>query len=315
MRFSLPVVLKTALVLGCVGYVLHGVDVARLADAVENVNLFGLSLFLAVLILDFCIMGLRLRYLSRGQLTVSAGINAAVLGVGLNNVLPAKLGEVAKCVFIAKSSGGTLGQVLGIIFWERFSDINCLLLFSCVAALASGNAIAGPLVVLVCGLWVAVLAVRLRPSIVPFLARFVYFQKLRLIALDLGNEVAGGLGAGRFFKLGLLSLGVWTLYWGQYAGFLVGAAGVDLGVWQTLAVFVIGAGGMAVPSSPGGVGVFEAAMVLALTLFGIEKEIALATAVMLHLALALPAVVWAGVVILKSGMTIRELRGAKAATE
>lgn len=316
MRFSLGFVVKTLLVVACVWYVFHGVDVQRLGEVASHISPFGLLFFLVVLVVDFGVMGMRLRFLSRYTLSTAEGMNAGFLGVGLNTVLPAKLGEVAKCVYITRTTSGSLGQTLGMVFWERFSDLNCLLLFSTLAAVASGKVvIAGPLVIITGVLWLGVVLVRLKPSLVPILAKLAYFDKLQRIALDLGSEVAEGVSARRFSRLILLSLVVWILYWGQYAAFLLGAVGLPLTMWQVLAVFVIGAGGMAVPSSPGGLGVFEAAMVLGLTLFGVEKELALATAIVLHLSLALPAVIWAGVVILKSGMSLQELRGAKTVAE
>jgi uncharacterized protein (TIRG00374 family) len=53
-------------------------------------------------------------------------------------------------------------------------------------------------------------------------------------------------------------------------------------LWASFALMVA-ALGIAAPSSPGGVGVFEAAIVGALALFGVEASVALAAAITAHL--------------------------------
>jgi len=62
----------------------------------------------------------------------------------------------------------------------------------------------------------------------------------------------------------LSALGVWVLYFLQYVLFLRLGAGLDLGIMQLLVVFVLAAGGMALPALPSGVGVYQAAVVVGL---------------------------------------------------
>ena len=62
-----------------------------------------------------------------------------------------------------------------------------------------------------------------------------------------------------------------------------------------------------IPASPGSLGPFEALAVLSLVFMGVDKETALAYAVVLHLALLLP-VIGAGLAHLAArGLTLRQL--------
>jgi hypothetical protein len=71
--------------------------------------------------------------------------------------------------------------------------------------------------------------------------------------------------------------------------------------------------GIAVPSSPGYAGVFEAAIALTLTgLFGVREELALAYAVTYHLLTFIPITVLGVVSLLSTGLTFRAAREAAA---
>ncbi len=72
-----------------------------------------------------------------------------------------------------------------------------------------------------------------------------------------------------------------------------------------IVLLVILQAGVAVPSSPGKIGVFQNLAVLGLSLFGVAKAPALAFGVVLHLLIFLPVAVMAGIFWLSS----RERRG------
>jgi nicotinamide riboside transporter PnuC len=61
-------------------------------------------------------------------------------------------------------------------------------------------------------------------------------------------------------------------------------------LWPAIVLFLVLQVGVAVPSSPGRVGVFQYLTILALGLFGLSKEIGLLAGVLLHLVVFLPIV-------------------------
>lgn len=69
---------------------------------------------------------------------------------------------------------------------------------------------------------------------------------------------------------------------------LIWVANLSINVWQALVVFLLSAFAAIIPSLPGGFGVFEAAVVFSLSLFGIEKEQALTIGFILHMIQYIP---------------------------
>ena len=75
------------------------------------------------------------------------------------------------------------------------------------------------------------------------------------------------------------------------------AAGLSIPLAAALAVFAIASLGMAVPAAPGGLGVFEAAVVASLGWFDVPRGEALAAALVLHMLQFVPTTL-AGVALL-----------------
>ena len=95
----------------------------------------------------------------------------------------------------------------------------------------------------------------------------------------------------------------------QYFAILRWGAGLDLTFGQVLSVFVFGALGLAVPSSPGGVGVYEAVMVAVLTGLGVDKEQALAVGLVYHAVYSFPVTAYASGLLARRGLTLAAIRG------
>jgi hypothetical protein len=62
--------------------------------------------------------------------------------------------------------------------------------------------------------------------------------------------------------------------------------------------------GSLVPSSPGYVGVFEAMMVLALALFRVPEEQALAAGVLIHVCQFVPVTLWGLILVLRGSVSL-----------
>jgi uncharacterized membrane protein YbhN (UPF0104 family) len=73
--------------------------------------------------------------------------------------------------------------------------------------------------------------------------------------------------------------------------------------------------GVRLPSSPGSIGVFHYLGVLALSLFGVDKSVALGYGVILHLVTFLPASLMGLLFLGKAGYSVRQLRQAASGKE
>lgn len=316
MKKAASLALRFGLAGACLVYALWGVDFAALGSALGSFALAGvLGTFLAVA-LDMVCVGVRLRLIAGSRVTFAAAFNAGLLGLGLNNVVPAKLGELAKAAYLRRASGGSLGQAMGMVFWERFADLHALIVMALFAAAFHGKRLAAaPLAGVVLGLWACILALRLWPSQVRRLAGLLYFERLKVLAGDVLDHLAERRGVRFFAVLGVATAATWVLYCSQYYVLLWWAAGLDLTFGQVLSVFVFGALGLAVPSSPGGVGVYEAVMVAVLTGMGVDKEQALAAGLVFHAIYYLPVTAYALGLLARSGLSLERIRSTEVEGE
>ena len=113
--------------------------------------------------------------------------------------------------------------------------------------------------------------------------------------------------------LGLWTLAAWSAYLALYALGLCFMAGLPWSWPMVLTVFAVATLGFAVPGAPGGMGVYEASMVLALGWFGVDRDRAFAVALAMHLLQYLPVTALGLWRVAASGMTLRELRAGAAA--
>ncbi len=309
MTKTLMFLFKLAVVCGCLAYAFWGVDLAGLTEAVGGYSVWrftALNLFTAIMLF---IPGMRLRYLTGPGFSVLDGAKASALGLGLNNIFPAKLGEVAKAVYVSRKSGFSSAKGLGLVFWERFFDIN---LVFCLAVLSLGVSGQGlpiwPGIAAILAGWICVGALAARPEWTGVLLRFLPGERLRLFVSDFARQLHERTGLGFFVALGLLTLLVWGLYFLTFLLGLTWLAGLELTLSQLVVAFVISSLGMAVPSSPGGVGVYEAALIFALGLYGVDKEEALAAGLVLHMTQFIPTTVIGCLVMSLSGIDPKQLR-------
>lgn len=219
----------------------------------------------------------------------------AALNIGyfLNNILPARLGDLARAYLWGEWTGVSRAAVLSTVAVERVVDLLsafvCLLIllpFTMLPdwALWSG-ATAGGAAVFVIVLFAVVAS---RQSLV---LRFVAWLDRGLPALSrlrlepLTSSLLEGLAVLRHPRQGravlLWSALIWT---GQavYTYIIMLSLGLQTPFVAAVAVMVFGTLVTAVPSAPGSVGVYHYAVVLSLGLFGVERGPALGCALLLH---------------------------------
>ncbi|MBI3158768.1 MAG: flippase-like domain-containing protein [Chloroflexi bacterium] len=213
-------------------------------------------------------------------------------GYLLNNVLPFRLGEFGRALLMGRAQNLPFWEVLSTIIVERIFDVGImagLLLGTLPFVLGAENARTAALAaaaVMAAGFLVLFAMARNRPGTLGLFGRLAgRWPRLSAWGLPKLAAFLDGLAvlteARRFFLvLGLLLL-AWAFNVGWYGALLWGFVGP---VSPVMAGFVVGASalGVALPSSPGYIGVFEAALVGALSLFGVEAAVALAFAISAH---------------------------------
>lgn len=217
----------------------------------------------------------------------------------LNVVLPFRAGEAARVVLTHRRSGRPMAGCVSALAADRLGDSLALLgVFIVFAAFHGGDFIPVRRVLFL----IAVLSV----AVVVFASAVVWPAAWRSGLISARSSprwtaVVDGFLTGvaplRAPRTALavagLSAALWAmnvvLFWGVSLGFGLGLTVVQAG--GALAAIALG---VALPSTPGFLGVYEAAGVLALTAMGVDKEPALAFVLTLHGAQILGTSIWGG---------------------
>jgi uncharacterized protein (TIRG00374 family) len=214
-------------------------------------------------------------------------------GYLLNNVLPFRLGELGRAFLLSQASDLSGFFVLSTIVIERTYDMviaSTLLLATIplVFGVESGQAIAlVVLVVVTLALVVMFLLARYREAVNSKLEKFgllrpVFREKIlpRIKSILSGFEVLSRIDQflySLFFMILSWFFGAFVLY------FLAISFGIEVQPWWIGFVLGVISLGIALPSAPAGLGVYEVAMVGAFSLLGVPSSQALAVALVAHL--------------------------------
>lgn len=214
-------------------------------------------------------------------------------GYLLNNLLPFRLGELGRAVLMGRTINSSPLHVLSTIVIERLYDLALaatLVLATLPVVLNVGRARwLAVAVLLLIGVAFVVLSfvVRNQRQLAEWLQRWLgRWPRLARLIVPRLEPVLAGLGVlSRPSQLGV-SLGWMALSWlfltTEYY-VLLRTIAPHAPIWA--AAFTLGAGmmGGALPSAPSGLGVYEASVVGALTLFAVPVAPALSYAVAIHL--------------------------------
>ncbi len=301
--------LRLALAAACLTYALWGVDFPKLLEVFGTFHIAPMAATALFVVFTSFVPGARLSFLTEKRLDVFQGLRAVLLGLGLNNILPARLGEAAKALYIKQRGPMSMSRALEAVFWERFFDLNALLVLGLFVVLLLGKAeFVYPMLGVVGGLWLFLGLVRFRPKAAHALLRLLPMEKLRVLFGEILLLLEAKCSPGFMGVLAGYTVCAWTLYTGTFFLGLNWVADLGLSPFEVLSVFAVTTIGFAIPSAPGGMGVYEAAFVLSLGWFGVDKEEAFAVGFMLHMLQYIPITLLGLGVMALSGQSLRTSR-------
>lgn len=268
----------------CLAYALSNVAFKQMWAAVNQYTL--LSILLIVLLeLGVCfINGFRKYILFDSCLPLSKAIQSAFLGLGGNNIFPAKAGEIIHVLYISKVTGIPKTEVFPIVFLERFADINVLAIVSfCMLSVLEPSWWLICLVsMFIFGIWLGMLIVYKKPSWIFYILQYIPWEYPRKIGEFVCEALHSKLTFSWMLRLIFTTLAVWIVTISFYVTAFIIVAELPLSIIDSISASFILCLGAILPSSPGSIGVFEASTVFALGLFDIEHSTSLAIGLLCH---------------------------------
>lgn len=309
-------------------YAMRDVHFERAWIAAQGINLVYLIPYFFVVFAEVPIRGLRWQLLlAPVQRTSLLRLSSATLvGLMANNVLPARLGEFLRAYVAARSERIPYTTSLATCVIDRVFDGLTVSAIFIAAVLAyplpteakwagygAATLYLGTLVVLV-GLIVRETATL---RLVSWLLGRAPDRFAQRVMAWLGSFV-GGLGVFRRPGLLLGSLAISVVVWFGYGltlYFIWLAFDIHLSVLDAFVVLLILTIGLTLPSTPGFVGVLEAAIAEGLKFFGIDPSQAFAVAVVYHLTQYVPITVGGFIALWLGRMSLADIKKAEAAVE
>jgi len=235
-------------------------------------------------------LGLRLCFLFPQQCSIESGFKASLLCVGCNTIIPARMGELVKIVWLQGVTQLPYPYLFGGVFVERLLDVTMLLLLCLMFASTFINT---PVVfVLGCGiaaLWGLILLVTNIKSCQKRLFSLPLPQSLSVIGGKVCTALQEFTGSPIFLRVVLSTVLVWGMNYVHVALLTNCLMGLGLSWLEIGLLCVVIFFSSALLLAPGGVGVMEASVITVLCLLDVTMEQAVSTAVFARIFYSFPS--------------------------
>lgn len=303
-RKALFLLVNLVAIVAIVFWIRDNVSLSAVVGQIKSLPLQGLCLSLLLSVSVLLVYAARLAVLlSAGRLRALAIVT---IGFGMNGVLPFRLGEVAKLAYARQLFGIATPRLIAATTAEKLMDLCALFLLGLLASqivvapyLNRGIAIAGLLVAaLVLALVVAFLA----------LARW---ERSGRETHNWINDAFATLreqkDKARITRLGVLTAMIWAITVASVF-FMFNSVFAQFSLANALVLSLVLALAIAIPSTPAGIGVVEAAIVAYLQqTLQAEPNLALASALAFHFIVAMPQILATLIILLAFGFNRRVL--------
>jgi len=274
---------------------LRKIDFQALWACLRSVNYVFLLPAVAGQISCFFLKGNGWRYLltpAKKSISVTSTTIVLIIGLMVNNLFPAKMGELARGFLMGEREKLPKTLCLSTVAVEHLLDILILTIFFLIllpsASLPPWLQTSGTLVGFIAlgMILVLFLVARHEEKFLQWINRLLAHLPERLAnkIQSILNNILQGMRvlAGRYIFYAFAALSsMWVMAF-VVAYLVLAACGLFLPFPAAVMVVVFAAFGKIIPSSPGAIGTFHYVVILVLMSFGVSKEIALGYAIVLH---------------------------------
>ena len=286
----LPGLLISAMAVYAIAHFTRG---QHIGEALKTVKIGYVLLLIFLTLLSLIARSIAWRAILGNKITLVNSFFGICEGYFLNNIFPLRVGELGRALFVGRSSGlGTL-HVLSTILIERAFDI----VFAASIILLTLPMVVGSewikpiafsaFVVILVGLVILFLISVKRQKFKTWIeSKEVRIGFIKNRVLPQVSKILDGLSAlvhpGQFL-LSVFWIGITWLLWVLLYYWTIAQLAPSAPLWWGAFTSGLIALGVAIPSAPASVGVYEATILGAFALLGISSGSAVAYAIVLHL--------------------------------
>jgi hypothetical protein len=313
-------------------FIAYQIDFQRLLAALQSAQYGYLIPSVVLLLGTLWLRAWRWRYLLEPvkPINILNLLSATAIGFMANMILPARTGEVVRAYIIGQKEQVSKVTCFATIVVERILDLLSVLLIlalllvfvrfpSETAALTKGLQIGGYVSTLLSvgflgGLWLlkwkTALTIRLLRRCLSFLPEQWLGKMIETLLSFISGLQAIAWGQ-HLLGIGMLSVVLWLA--AAYSNFFIlQSFGLHLPLYAPFFFLVVQILGVVVPSSPGFIGTYHAAVIVGFTVFQVSPELALSVAIIMHAAFFFPFILLGLLFLWRENLSLRTLWSVKA---
>lgn len=311
MQLLLLRIALAAIFIAILGWAVHGrVDI----QGHGALLLWGTLAVIPYAFVCLALVAFNLSILSGGAVRYRHAFRAAALVTPLFLLLPSRLSELVKPLYLLSAAKLPLAKGLAVVAVERFLDVVCVGVLIAVAAALAVPGSAGALqfsaivfasvaAVGVCGIAVLLTV----PGLIDRILSWIPLDGLRRNAQALILAARETVSPPRLAGAFIVCVLAWASSYASFWTFLTVAGQHPLSWSAVLQVFVLSTIGLAVAVAPGGLGTFEGAVMIGLSAHGYALSEGAILAVAFRLANLVPPVVVVVVMVLRDEVSLSKL--------
>ena len=304
MKINGKLVVSVIFSLFFVALIVYKIDFEKTKEALETADYIYIPLAILLSILTNIIRTYRWKFIINPikKISILSLFSGVAVGYMANNLLPARFGEFIRAYIMGKKEDISKSSTLATILVERIFDGLALLFFLVIISLLfslplwikQAGIAAGTFFILLSAFLILLMVKK--TTGIRLVKKVIHLFSPRLAEKigDLLNNFLSGLiivnHKKNIFWAFIFSIVVWLVEALTY--YIISLSfGMNLPVYAALLTVVIVNIGILIPSAPGYVGAFEFFCISALSIFAVERNIALSFAIVLHAVLFIPITV------------------------
>lgn len=289
-----------ALFLITVYYLLHQINFRVFILTFSKINFYLLISLIFIVAMTYIFPTFRLYFLANKKFNPLIFYNTQMLGMGLNSMLPFKSGDALKLIYLKNKTMISVSEGLSMAFWERFFDLNFIIVIgAAISQLTHLHFVTLALFGLLAFIWLVVIVNKKMPIFIRHLINLIPFSKFRLFCDRAAHFLRHPQQSLKFYLLvPLFTILGWLALYLIFCLIIKTIIAHQLSFMQIFIVFIAASLGFSLPATPGSIGVYEAAIVISLGWFGVDKNHALAAAVLIHIIQSLPPIIYSLILLL-----------------
>ncbi len=309
--------------ISCFGlfYAFKGIEFKQLLGHLHSIDLFKFSISIIILIVACIFRAKRLKYLALPidkSISTHHFFGATMIGYFGNGILFFRLGELLKAYAISQGKEIAPSESFGLIMLERLVDAVSVffLLVVAIPFLPLDDKIIKYWIIAFIVVTISLICVLVILNFLDwkYLINHLGFlnETLKTKITDIIAKIYNGLGlvfrATKKIEILSCTVLIWFCYF-LMTKWLIESCHIELNLFDTFIMLILGSIIISVPALPGGLGTYEAGITYALTfLFFASKDVALTYALVSHTSNYLPYVIIGFFYFIKSGVKISSIK-------